>query len=558
MAVDQLVLPGAQMQQMQMVRAPCGTMPTAPLAQMPRSVTPPPPPARAAVLRAASCERGSNVRDLRKRNATPPPYLSGSVKAPVTSWPGAAAVDNSRDTGQEMAEMRRQLQQMRRAIDCDVLEAFRRMRRQTGDLSAKVDFIMRSHPVGELDGSASSNPAAPASSSAPSPSEAASAQGVSEHRFQKLDARVAELAADGRGLGDACQADRRRLERMDLLVADMCHNGTSLLLSGSTATLPEGRTLAPESRQSIEALLREHRRDVELRFAGIETRLGDLMATLVKGALPESLLQELRAEVSRAAVGNAAEARKSRAGQKAATSGGASVGSSCQGRSNGCTADRSELIEEKASEDLRDLMAGEQLLQEKVGQKRDVHEKSERALRSSAIQARRSASTGALAHPARASFAEGSPQAAAIPRGGSESPPRGPAGGSRDKKDRPVSFGFDDLARSADADSSSPSKPRTRRATPWVASAPAPPAEDESEDSAEALDESAAEPAVADSPSPSSSRPETSKSPSRLRQPRGSTGGVAARRPPSGAVRCRSSDTMGGSTASITHLNAVF
>lgn len=541
--MDQLIAaPAPPLQQVQMVRAPCGAMPSTPLVQCPRNVTP--PPARAAVMRAASCERGGN--DLKTRNATPPPYLSGSIKAPVTSWPGATVVEGG---SPELAELRRQLQQLRQAIDCDVLEAFRRMRQQQGDLAAKVDFIIRSHPAGEGEGSASGSPAVQAAAAAASAAKAALAQGVSEHRFQVLDARVAELAADSRGLGDACQADRRRLERLDLLVADLCHNAAALTPSGSSATQPDGRALASESRPPLEAVFREHRRDIESRFANVESRISDLTATLDKRTLPESQLDGSRAESLRVAVGNGTETRKSRMGPRASATGAASAGV----KHAGGAADRIRLVEEKAAADSHDLVTGERQSQDKLRQDRDAHEKSERAPRASAVQVRRSVSTGAISHPARSSLPDGSSRTASIPRGGSESPPRGPSG-AHEKRDRPVSFGFDDLARSAEGDGgSSPIKTRSRRQTPWQAPALGADESDDSPDDGAAADSAAEEPSATDAcaalPCPDAATP------SRLRQPRGSAAG-GAKRPSSIGVRCCSSDAM-GSTGSTTHLNAL-
>lgn len=438
--------------------------------------------------------------------------------------------------------MRRQLQQLRQAIDCDVLEAFRRMRQQQGDLAAKVDLIIRSHPTGEAERLASSTPAAQAAAAAASAAKAALVGDVSEQRFQALDARLAELAADSRGLGDACQADRRRLERLDLLVVDLCQNAGALTPPGSAVTLPEGRGLSFESRPPLEAVFREHRRDVESRFADVESRISDLTATLDRRALPVSQLNELRAEASRVVVGNGVETRKSRTGPRTSVAGGASAGA----KHGGCTVDRIQLVDEKLAADLCDLVTDEKQSQDKLGQKRDAHEKSELAPRASTAQVRRSVSTGAISHPARSSLGEGSLQTAGIPRGGSESPPRGPAGGAHDKRDRPVSFGFDDL-RAADVECSSPSKIQSRRATPWQAPTLSDDESNESPDESGAADPAAVEPAVVD---------RAALSPSRLRQPRGSAAG-GAKRPPSGA-RCRSSDAMGGSAGSTTHLNVQF
>lgn len=541
--MDQLIAASAPaLQQVQLVRAPCGGMPSTPLVQCPRNVTP--PPARSAVMRAASCERGSN--DLKTRNATPPPYLSGSIKAPVTSWPGTTVVEGG---SPELAELRRQLQQLRQAIDCDVLEAFRRMRQQQGDLAAKVDFIIRSHPAGDGEGSASGNPAVQAAAfAAASAAKAALAQGVSEHRFQVLDARVAELAADSRGLGDACRADRRRLERLDLLVADLCHNATALTPSGSSATQPDGRAFASESRPPLEAVFREHRRDIESRFANVENRISDLIATLEMRTLPETQLDGLKTESLHFAVGNGTETRKSRTGPRTSAAGAANAG---VGHAGGAV-DRARIVEEKAAADSHDLVTGERQSQDKFRQ--DAHEKSKRAPRASAMQVRRSVSTGAISHPARSSLPDGSSRTASIPRGGSESPPRGPLG-AHEKRDRPVSFGFDDLARSAEGDGGlSPSKARSRRQTPWQAPALGADESDDSPEDGAAADSAAGELAPTDAPA-APPCPDAA-TPSRLRQPRGSAAS-GAKRPSSSGMRCRSSDSMGGSTGSTTHLNVL-
>lgn len=69
--------------------------------------------------------------------------LAGTaVEAASTADPVAGVASSDAPVWRELAELRKQFQTLQASVDSDMLEAFRRLRRQTGDLSTKVDALM--------------------------------------------------------------------------------------------------------------------------------------------------------------------------------------------------------------------------------------------------------------------------------------------------------------------------------------------------------------------------------------------------------------------------------
>lgn len=125
-----------------------------------------------------------------------------------------APVSGERDLCAEVGDLRRQLSQLKAAVDGDVLEAFRRLRQQQADLAARLEQLASGSIPGEV------RLESPLSGGS-TVSAMMAAQMKTEAVLQSLDARVDAALAEARTAAGLCGEDRRRVEEMHAVVAQL-------------------------------------------------------------------------------------------------------------------------------------------------------------------------------------------------------------------------------------------------------------------------------------------------------------------------------------------------
>lgn len=132
-----------------------------------------------------------------------------------------APLNGDRDLSAEVGDLRRQLTQLKAAVDGDVLEAFRRLRQQQADLAARFERLMSGTMAGEV----SLESSFAGASSAAAAATMAAAQTKTEALLQSLDTRVDAVSAETRSFAGVCSEDRRRVEELHAAVAQLQAQG---------------------------------------------------------------------------------------------------------------------------------------------------------------------------------------------------------------------------------------------------------------------------------------------------------------------------------------------